>query len=255
MFTNITQNLLDATVPTPTLDGLLNHLNSSPTASAQPPQQLNSHNPFASITSTDLTGTSQDAPAHTHAATSQPNRTFPDKIGMVCAASPPTDRITPSRILDLTPSSGKPKWYAFPFSRHEGQPTITKGTDWALNVSGHPNGGYAQSFTSYAAALNYILTIFSSVPPASHLCPNCMLRHLPVPCAFPSYQWHTSISWDTASACKKCHHQHYWGSPCSMAPPPTPHTVQVYTEYDTGFRGREATLNTELLEQHHTGCY
>ena len=35
----------------------------------------------------------------------------------------------------------------------------------------------------------------------------------------------------------------------------TPHTVQVYTEYDTGFRCREATLNTELLEQHHTGCY
>ena len=220
VFTNITQNLLDATAPTPTLDGLQNHLNSTLPANNQPPHPPNSHNPFASSSSTDLTGTSQSAPAHAHAATTQPNNTFPDQPGMVAPIPPPSDRITPSRVLDLAPSSGSPKWFAFPFSRHDGHPAITKGTDWALNTNGRPNHGYAQSFTSYAAALNYILTIFTSIPPAHSLCPNCMLRHLPVPCKSPSYQWHTSISWDTAPACKKCHHQHYWGSPCSMAPPP-----------------------------------
>lgn len=178
MFTNIAQNPLNATAPILNLAGLQNHLNSIPTANTQQPPPQHSHDPFASISNTDLTGTLQDAPAHSHAATTQHNRTFPDQPGMVCAIPAPSDRITPSRILDLSPSSGKPKWHAFSFSRHDTQPTITKGTDWNLNTSGQANAGYAQSFTSYAAVLNYILTIFYAVPPASHLCPNCMLRHL-----------------------------------------------------------------------------
>ena len=135
----------------------------------------------------------------------------------------PTERITPSRTLDLSSSNGKAKWFAFPFSRHDGQPTITKGRDWGLNTLRNPYAALAQHFLTYAEALNYILTIFTTVPPAEHLCPNCMTRHLPVPCASPVYQWHTSISWQTAAVCKKCTHQHFWGSPCSLAPPqPTP---------------------------------
>ena len=176
-----------------------------------------SHNPFASQQTTDLTGTSQATNPHSHAAASQPEKTFPTQPGMICPPPPPSDRITPSRVLDLTLNS-KPKWFAFPFSRHHDQPAITKGVDWGLNTKGSAQAGLAQQFSTYAEALNYILTIFSSIPPAEHLCPNCMLRHLPVPCESPNYQWHTSIAWQTASACRKCHHQHFWGSPCSIAP-------------------------------------
>ena len=215
-FTNITQDCLDLTAPRPDLAGLNSQLNSASPETIMDPAQA-SHNPFASQQTTDLTGTSQATNPHSHAAASQPEKTFPTQPGMICPPPPPSDRITPSRVLDLTLNS-KPKWFAFPFSRHHDQPAITKGVDWGLNTKGSAQAGLAQQFSTYAEALNYILTIFSSIPPAEHLCPNCMLRHLPVPCESPNYQWHTSIAWQTASACRKCHHQHFWGSPCSIAP-------------------------------------
>ena len=105
-FTNITQDALDLTAPRPDLAGLDTQLNSLTSETTNTDSAQASHNPFASQSTTDLTGTSQ-ATTSTLTRRSLPPRTdFPDPARHDLP-TPPTDR--PSHTLSCTRSHTLPR--------------------------------------------------------------------------------------------------------------------------------------------------